>query len=113
MKDLTLAEEIILTAIWKLKDNAYGVTIRKHVAEVTKKSVIYGTLYNTLDQLLRKGYVTKVRGEPVAERGGRSKMFYSLTPTGIKALQNARELQRRIWNGIPEFSKTQASCHED
>ena len=104
MKDLTLAEEIVLAAIWKLKDNAYGVTIRKQVAGVTQKAVIYGTLYNTLDQLLRKGFVTKACGKPVAERGGRSKMFYSLTPTGTKALQNARELQRRIWEGIPEFS---------
>lgn len=104
MKDLTLTEEILLTAIWRLKDNAYGVTIRKQVAEITKNTVIYGTMYNTLDQLLRKGYVAKTRGKPVAERGGRSKMFYSLTPTGTKALQNARELQRRIWEGIPEFS---------
>ena len=105
MKELTIAEEILLTAIWRLKDNAYGVTIRKKVAEVTKKNVIYGTMYNSLDQLLRKGYVTKTRGKPVAERGGRSKMFYTLTPLGIQSLQNARELQRRIWDGIPEFSK--------
>lgn len=105
MKELTLAEEILLTAIWRLKDNAYGVTIRKKVAKVTKKNVIYGTLYNSLGQLLRKGYVTKTRSKPMAERGGRSKMFYTLTPSGIKALQKARELQRRIWEGIPEFSK--------
>ena len=105
MKELTLAEEILLTAIWRLEDNAYGVTIRKKVAEVTKKNVIYGTLYNTLDQLLRKGYVNKTRGNPVAERGGRSKMFYTLTPKGMQALKNARELQRRIWDGIPEFSE--------
>ena len=104
MKELTLAEEILLTAIWRLKDNAYGVTIRKKVAEVTKKNVIYGTLYNSLDQLLKKGYVAKIRGKPVAERGGRSKMFYTLTPSGIQALKNARELQERIWDGIPEFS---------
>ena len=110
MKELTLAEEILLTAIWRLKDNAYGVTIRKQVAEVTKKNVIYGTLYNSLDQLLRKGYVTKTRGKPVAERGGRSKMFYTLTSSGMQALQNARELQKRIWDGIPEFSKTKSEC---
>lgn len=108
MKELTLAEEILLTTIWRLKDNAYGVTIRKKVAEVTKKNVIYGTLYNSLDQLLRKGYVAKIEGKPVAERGGRSKMFYTLTPSGIKALQKARELQRRIWDGIPEFSKNKS-----
>ena len=107
MKELSLlsrGEEVYLLSIWELEDNAYGVTIRKQVAEITKNTVIYGTMYNTLDQLLRKGYVAKTRGKPVAERGGRSKMFYSLTSTGMKALQNARELQRRIWEGIPEFS---------
>ena len=105
MKELTRVEEILLTAIWRLGDNAYGVTIRKQVAEITKKNVIYGTLYNSLDQLLRKGYVAKTRGKPVPERGGRSKMFYTLTSSGMQALQNARELQRRIWDGIPEFSE--------
>lgn len=105
MKELTRAEEILLTAIFRLKDNAYGVTIRRKVAEVTDKDIIYGTLYNTLDQLLRKGYVTKTRGKPMAERGGRSKMFYNLTPAGIQALHESRELQKRIWEDIPELAK--------
>ncbi|MFC1476889.1 PadR family transcriptional regulator [candidate division KSB1 bacterium] len=102
MKDLTIPEQIILTAIWRLNDNAYGVTIRKKVEEVTQKKLIYGTLYNFLDQLVRKRYVTKTRGMPTSERGGRSKMYYKLTPTGINALERARELQRSIWDGIPE-----------
>lgn len=108
MKELTLAEEILLTAIWRLEDNAYGVTIRKKVVEVTKKNVIYGTLYNSLDQLLRKGYVAKTRGKPVAARGGRCKMFYTLTSKGTQALKNARELHKRIWDGIPEFSENKS-----
>jgi len=103
MGELTIAEEIILTAIWRLKDNAYGVTIRQKVAEVTRKNIVYGTLYNSLDQLVRKRYVTRTRSEPVPERGGRSKIYYALTSGGIKALQKARDLQKSIWDGIPEF----------
>lgn len=101
MKDLTMLEQLILTAIWRLGDGAYGVSIRKSVMETSKRELIYGTLYNTLDQLVRKELVYKNKGEPVAEQGGRSKMYYSLTPEGTQALQAARELQESMWKGIP------------
>ena len=103
MQELTIQEEIILTAIWRLKEEAYGVLIRKNVAEITNKQMMYGTLYNTLSQLLRKGYVSKSKGEPTAARGGRSKMYYHITSEGLKALQHTRDLHRSIWRGIPEF----------
>ena len=105
MKEPTVLEEIVLTSILRLKDNAYGVMIRQKVAEVTKKELIYGTLYNTLDQLVRKGFVTKSRGMPVSERGGRRKIYYRVTPRGIQALQEAQELQSKIWDGIRELIK--------
>jgi len=70
---LSVLEEIILSAIYRLKDNAYGVTIRNKVSEVTQRDLIYGTLYNTLEQLVRMGYIHKLRGEPTGERGGRSR----------------------------------------
>ena len=103
MQELTIQEEIILTAIYRLKEEAYGVSIRKAIAEITNKKMMYGTLYNTLSQLLRKGYVSKTKGEPSAARGGRSKMYYRVTRDGLKALQHTRELHRSIWKGIPEF----------
>ena len=103
MPTLTIQEEIVLTTIWRLEDNAYGVSIRKKVAELTNKRFMYGTLYNTLSQLLRKGYVTKIKGEPTAERGGRSRMYYGITDEGLTVMQNTRALHRSIWNGIPEF----------
>jgi DNA-binding PadR family transcriptional regulator len=104
MKELTISEEILLSAIWRLKEEAYGVSIRKKVAEVTKKNLIYGTLYNSLDQLVKKGYVTKTKGEPTRQRGGRSKIYYELTKPGIRALQAARELQNSIWEDLPELA---------
>ena len=73
MKEITVLEEIILTTIFRLKEEAYGVSIRRTVSEITKKDIIYGTLYNTLDQLLRKDYVRKRLGKPTPQRGGRGK----------------------------------------
>ena len=100
---LTIQEEMVLASIWRLKDEAYGVSIRKTVTELTDKSMMYGTLYNTLGQLVRKGYVIKIKGEPTAERGGRSKMYYRVSREGLRAMQKARALHRSIWNGIPDF----------
>lgn len=104
MKDLTLSEIIFLLAIWRLEDNAYGVTIKRQVTKDTGKAHTYGTLYSALDQLFKKGYVTKSAGPPTPERGGRSKIFYRLSRDGMIALKSARELQRSLWKGIPEFT---------
>lgn len=104
MKNLTLSEIIYLIAIWRLENNAYGVTIRKQIANVSGKTPTYGTLYSALDQLFKKGYAVKSAGAPTPERGGRSKIFYKLTQKGVKALKASRELQKTIWKGIPEVA---------
>lgn len=97
MKDLTLYESIILLAILKLEENAYGVKIREKIKDIAQRSISYGTLYSYLDQIHRKGYVTKSIGTPLPERGGRRKIFYRLTPQGAEALQAAHRLQKVIW----------------
>ena len=104
MIELTKTEEIFLLTIWRLKDNAYGVTIKEGIREVTGKDYTYGTLYGVLDQLDRKGYVSRKNSDPTPERGGRSKTFYNLSPLGIKALKNSIEIHKAVWNGISEFT---------
>ena len=100
MNMLTLNEEVLLLAIWKLKDNAYPVSIRDEVMKMTNRNLVYGTLYRSLDYVQKKGYVTSKRGEPTAERGGKGKLFFNLTSGGINELLKARELHRSIWNDI-------------
>ena len=106
MKELTVLEQIILSAIWTLKDAAYGVSIRQTVKKVAAKNLNYGTLYNNLEQLLRKGYVTKTEGESSPDRIGRPRIFYTLTSNGQKALWEAYELHTTIWKSIPDFVRT-------
>ena len=79
MKWLSRKEELLLLSIWKLKDNAYGVTIREHVSKTTDKYWSIGAIYDVLDRLTRKGLVNTVVGEPVKERGGKSRRFYKIT----------------------------------
>jgi PadR family transcriptional regulator PadR len=103
LKDLTVLEQIILSAVWSLKDNAYGVSVRQKAKKLLGKNINYGTLYNALEQLLGKGYVTKNPGESDPERIGRPRIFYSLTPRGEKALWASYELHRTIWDSISDF----------
>ncbi len=104
MKELSKAEEKIMLAVWRLKENAYGVSIRKKIFETAGKDYTYGTLYGILEQMVRKQYVNKVQGEPTPERGGRRKTFYQLTPTGIEALKKTLVTHKSIWQGISEIT---------
>ncbi len=105
MKELTLLEQMIMAAIVALKNDAYGVSIRKRVEKLTGKRLMYGTLYNALDQLLRKGYVTKTKGTTSSARGGRPRIYYELNAKGMNALRDSYSLHRAIWESIPEFHR--------
>lgn len=102
MKILTRQEEIVLVAIWKLGEEAYGVAIRKKIVELTGRKLSYGALYFTLDQIHQKRYVTRTAGDPTPVRGGCSKIFYRLTKEGKAALTRTYELQQSLWSGISD-----------
>ena len=104
MKELTKAEETLLLAILRLKDNAYGVAIKQHIQKTTGKDLPYGTLYFILEQLTKKGFVKRFTGEPKPERGGRSRIYYTLTSEGSRALEHVYKLQQKIWDGYPELT---------
>jgi PadR family transcriptional regulator PadR len=104
VKDLTLNETALLLSILRLGEDAYGVSIKEDVSEFMSKRISYGTLYSYLDQLFRKGLISKSIGDPTPERGGRRKIFYKLTKKGIHALRSAYKLQKLIWERLSEVS---------
>lgn len=95
---LSRSEEIVLLAIWKLKDNAYGVSLRELVSEFTGHEWSFGAVYKPLKQLLHRGFVDKKSSEPRSERGGRSRFLYTLTPDGVDALKSIRKIHKAIWS---------------
>ncbi|NIM90962.1 MAG: hypothetical protein GTO17_08440 [Candidatus Aminicenantes bacterium] len=103
MKDLTKIEEILLLSIWRLNETAYGVKIRQHASEIIGKDFTYGNLYSALKQLTKKNYVIKRSGEPTVERRGRKRIYYTLSPEGLKALKSAYEVNKRLWAGLSKF----------
>ena len=100
MKLLTRSEEYVLLAVWRLKDNAYSITILDQVSQVTGYRWQIGSIYVPLEKLRKKGYLRKQKGAPTPERGGRSKLLYELTVTGKKALREIKEVQENVWAGI-------------
>ena len=104
MNYLTKSEDILLLAIYRLKDNAYGVTIRNQVKQLTGEEMTYGTLYSSLDQLVRKDYVLKKEGDPTPERGGRRKIFYSISAKGFESLKKSQQLTKILWQDVSELS---------
>lgn len=105
MRELTVLEQIILASIIHLGDNAYGLAIRKTAKSLSGKSVMYGALYNALDQLSRKEYVAKHVRKPEAGDGGHERIYYAVTREGKKALRTAYQLHKSIWTSIPETTR--------
>lgn len=101
MKLLTRTEEIILLAIWRLGDNAYGITIREEVGKATREEWPLGAVYPFLSRLHKAGYVRTSTSASTPERGGRHKILYNLTETGKEALAEVQEINARAWDGIP------------
>jgi DNA-binding PadR family transcriptional regulator len=93
-------EELVLLALIRLKDNAYGVTIRRELIERTGKDVSIGAVYTTLERLEGKGFISSRVGEATPRRGGRAKRFFRLEARGADALVASRETLDRMGEGL-------------
>jgi len=94
-------ELMILLALVRLGDDAYGVPISKELLELAGREVALGSVYAGLDRLERKRFLTSKMGDPTPERGGRAKRFFRVTPAGIRALKTTRTALINLWTGIP------------
>ena len=93
-------EQIVLLAILRLGDEAYGVPIRLEIDARTGRSLTVGALYRTLDRLEEKGYVSSTFSEPTPERGGRSKRYFTVRPQALRSLRASRDALAAMWDGL-------------
>jgi DNA-binding PadR family transcriptional regulator len=105
MRFLSRKEELLLLAIWRLQDGAYGVAIRKHVSKVTGKYWSIGAIYDVLDRLTRKKLVSTQTSEPIKARGGKSRKYFQVTKQGFQALREIKRLQEKTWADLPQMVK--------
>lgn len=93
-------EQIVMLAVARLDDGAYGMAILDEITERTGSDVAVASVYACLDRLERRGYVESEVGDPTPERGGRAKKFFRLQPAGLYALERARDALDALWDGL-------------
>ena len=93
-------EQIVLLAILRLGQEAYGVPIRIEIERRTRRAVTVGALYRTLDRLEEKGYISSAFSQPTPERGGRSKRYFTVRPRGLRTLRASRQALSAMWEGL-------------
>jgi len=93
-------EQTVLLAILRVGEDAYAIPILDQIHEHTGRRVARGALYTALDRLEAKGCLRSRVGEPLAERGGRARRYYTVTPGALRALKQARASLLRLWRGL-------------
>jgi len=93
-------EHIVILALLRLADRAYGVTVRQEIEARTGREVSIGAIYATLERLEAKGYVKSQFGDPTPERGGRSKRFFHVTAKGISAVNRTHRALQSLTAGL-------------
>jgi DNA-binding PadR family transcriptional regulator len=99
-RSLTDLEFMILLAILRLADDAYGVTIGRQIEQHAKRAVTRAALYVALDRLEERGLVRSSVGSPTPERGGRAKRYFTVTSTGLRAVRGTQRAFVALWSGI-------------
>ncbi len=96
-------ELMVLLALIRLGDEAYGVPISKLIEESMSREVLVSSVYAALDRLEGKGFVSSRVGEPTPERGGRAKRYFRITESGLRQVRETRGTLVKLWRGIPAF----------
>ena len=95
-------EHLVLLAILRLGDDAYAIPIREEIEERTGRSVARGALYTALERLEVKRFLRSRMGEPLPERGGRARRYFTVTAAGLASIRSSRRSLLRLWQGIEE-----------
>jgi DNA-binding PadR family transcriptional regulator len=96
-------EELILTMVALLRDEAYGAMVTEEIRRRQKREVNLSGVHVTLYRLEDKGYIKSAYGGSTNERGGRRKRIYSVTNTGYAILKSMQESRIELWRLIPEL----------
>ena len=101
-------EMLVLLALIRLGDDAYGVPISKEIERCGGREVTLGSVYAALERMEDKGLVKSRLGEPTAERGGRAKRYFTVTDQGLRAVQDTRRVLVRLWSGLRQLERGRA-----
>ena len=94
---------MVMLAILRAGDEAYGLAIRSELEERAGRKVSHGAAYVTLERLVKKGYAETWMGEPSSQRGGRAKRHFRVTEAGIEALRAAHQAMQELRDGLEKI----------
>jgi len=101
-------ELIVLLAVLRVGDDAYGVPIARELEATSGRDVLLGSVYAALDRLEGKGLVSSRMGDPTPERGGRAKRYFKVTAKGLREARETQVTLMRLWSGLPELRGSRA-----
>ena len=101
-------ELMVMLAIIRIGDNAYGVSISNEIEEATGSEVLLGSVYDALTRLEQKGLITSTLGEATPERGGRAKRHFRTTSRGLRLVRDTQQSLVRLWKGLPQLKGGEA-----
>jgi DNA-binding PadR family transcriptional regulator len=93
-------EQLILLVVLRLGDEAWANPIRDELDLVAGRRIARGALYTMLERLEQKGCLRSALGEPLPERGGRPRRYFTVTTPGMRALRQSRRVLLDLWNGV-------------
>jgi|SRR6185437_12740408 len=94
-------ELMVLLALIRLGDDAYGVPISHEIEKGSGREAALGSVYATLERLEKKGLVTSRLGDSTAVRGGRAKRYFRITAQGVRDLRQTQRALTSLWRGLP------------
>ena len=94
-------ELLVMLAVMRLGDGAYGVPISREIERHTGREVAYGTVYATLERLQEKGLVCSKLGEATPQRGGRAKRYFRATTKGSRTVRETKQCLTGFWKDVP------------
>lgn len=96
-------ELMVLLALMRLGEDAYGVTVADELEKETGREVVIANVYATLERLQDRGFVSSSLGDATPERGGRAKRYFRITGAGLREVRDARRSLISLWKGLPEL----------
>jgi DNA-binding PadR family transcriptional regulator len=101
-------ELMVLLALIRIGDGAYGVPISREIEKRSGRVVSMTTIYAALERLEGKGLVSSEMGEPTPERGGRAKRYFAITPKGTREVRAVKGTLISMWKGLPNLGEEKA-----
>jgi PadR family transcriptional regulator, regulatory protein PadR len=101
-------ELMVMLALIRLGDEAYGVPISEQIAVQSGHDVALGSVYAALERLEDRGLVVSSIGDPTPERGGRAKKYFKVTGKGVEVVRDTQQTLTRMWKGLKTLARERA-----